>query len=110
MLALDRAILAWLRRHHVPLDAAFIAAGGVAVWVLSLTISTYKDFYLSTRAWMPGVAVAIALAVGLGAAVAAHRGEVKTGDIDRAMKVMARVALVGAVLLLQMAPMAVSAA
>lgn len=110
MLALDRAILAWLRRHHVPLDAAFIVGGGIAVWLMSMTISTYKDFYLSARAWLPGVGVALALGVGLLAAVAAHRGEVKHGDVDRAMKVLARVALVGAVLLLQMAPMAVSAA
>ena len=110
MLALDRAILAWLRRHHVPLDAAIIVGGGIAVWLLSMTISTYKDFYLSARAWLPGAGVAVALGIGLLAAVTAHRGEVRHGDVDRARKVLARVALVGAVLLLQMAPMAVSAA
>ncbi len=110
MLAIDRAILAWLRRHHIPLDAAFIAFGGVAIWLLSMTISTYKDFYLSARAWLPGVGVGVALAVGLGVAIVAHRGEVKHGDVDRGIKVLARVALVGAVLLLQMAPMQVSAA
>ena len=109
MFTLDRAILAFLRRHHVPLDAAIIAGGGIAVWLLSMTISTYKDFYLSTRAWLPGVGVAVALLIGLGTAIAVHRGEMKHGDVDRGMKVLARVALVGAVLLLQMAPMQVSA-
>jgi ABC-type cobalamin transport system permease subunit len=110
VLDMDRALIAWLRRHHVPLDAAFIVGGGIAIWLLSMTISTYKDFYLSARAWLPGVGVAVALVAGLVGAVVAHRGEVKHGDVDRLMKVTARVALVGAVLLLQMAPMAVSAA
>jgi ABC-type cobalamin transport system permease subunit len=110
VLALDRAILAFLRRHHVPLDAAIIVGGGIAVWLLSMTISTYKDFYMSARAWLPGVGVGLALAVGLLAAIAAHRIEVRQGDVERGIKVLARVALVGAVLLLQMAPMQVSAA
>lgn len=110
VLALDRAILAWLRRHHVPLDAALIVGGGIAVWLLSMTISTYKDFYLSAHAELPGLAAGIALAIGLVAAVIAHRGEVKHGDVDRVMKIAARVALIGAMLLLQMAPMSVSAA
>jgi uncharacterized membrane protein len=110
MLALDRAILAWLRRHHVPVDAALIVGGGVAVWLLSMTISTYKDFYLSSHAWLPGIGVAVALLAGLIGAIAARRGEARTGSAEQAMKVMARVALVGAVLLLQMAPMQVSAA
>jgi ABC-type cobalamin transport system permease subunit len=107
---MDRALLAWLRRHHVPLDVALIVGGGVAVWLLSMTISTYKDFYMSARAWLPGVGVALALAVGLVAAIAAHRGEAKHGTVDQGIKVLARVALVGAILLLQMAPMQVSAA
>jgi hypothetical protein len=107
--ALDRALLAFLRRYHVPLDAAIIAGGGVAVWLLSMTISTYKDFYLSARAWLPGIGVAVALLIGLGTAIAAHRGEIKNGEVDRGIKVLARVALVGAILLLQMAPMQVSA-
>jgi ABC-type cobalamin transport system permease subunit len=110
VLALDRAIIAWLRRHHVPLDVAMIVGGGIAIWLMSMTISTYKDFYLSAHAWLPGIGVAVALAAGLVGAVAAHRGEARHGDVDRAMKVLARIALVGAVLLLQMAPMAVSAA
>ena len=110
MLALDRAIIAWLRRHHVPLDAAVIVGGGIVVWLLSMTISTYKDFYMSARAWLPGAGVAVALGIGLLAAIAAHRGEVKRGEIDRGIKVLARVALLGAVLLLQMAPMQVGAA
>jgi hypothetical protein len=109
MLALDRVILAWLRRHHVPLDAAIIVGGGVAVWLLSMTISTYKDFYLSSHAWLPGLGVAVALCAGLLGAIAAHRGEVKFGTVDQGIKVLARVALVGAVVLLQMAPMQVSA-
>jgi hypothetical protein len=108
VLALDRAVLAWLRRHHVPLDAALIAAGGIAVWLLSMTISTYKDFYLSSHAWLPGLGVAVALSAGLMAAIAARRGE-HQGSYDRGMTVLARVALVGAVLLLQVAPMQVSA-
>ena len=110
MLALDRAVLDWLRRHHVPVDAAIIVGGGIAVWLLSMTISTYKDFYTSRSAWLPSAGVAVALAVGLVSAIAAHRGEVRHGNVDQVMKVMARVALVGAVVLLQMAPMQVSAA
>lgn len=109
MLALDRAILAWLRRHQIPLDAAIIVGAGIAVWLLSMTISTYKDFYTSRSAWLPSAGVAVALGVGLVSAVAAHRGELKHGTVDRGMKVLARVALVGALVLLQMAPMAVSA-
>lgn len=108
MLALDRAIIAWLRRHHVPLDVALMAAGGVVVWMLSMTITTYQQFYFSTRAWLPGVAVGIALLVGLVAGVAARRSEV-SGSPERAMAVLARVAVVGAVLLLQMAPMQLNA-
>jgi hypothetical protein len=110
VLALDRAIIAWLRRHHVPLDAALIVGGGILVWLLSMTISTYKDFYTSNRAWLPSAGVALALVVGLVAAIAAHRGEAKHGTVDQGIKVLARVALLGAVLLLQMAPMQVSAA
>jgi hypothetical protein len=110
VLALDRAVIAWLRRHHVPLDAALIVVGGILVWLLSMTISTYKDFYTSTRAWLPSAGVAVALVVGLVAAIAAHRGEMKQGTVDQGIKVLARVALVGALLLLQMAPMQVSAA
>jgi ABC-type cobalamin transport system permease subunit len=110
VLALDRAIVAFLRRHHVPLDAAIIVGGGIAVWLLSMTISTYKDFYMSAHAWLPGVGVGLALIVGLVSAIAAHRVEVRHGDVERGIKVLARVALVGAVLLLQMAPMQVSAA
>jgi hypothetical protein len=110
VLALDRAIIAWLRRHHVPLDAALIVGGGILVWLLSMTISTYKDFYTSARAWLPSAGVAVALVVGLVAAIAAHRGEIKHGTVDQGIKVLARVALVGAVVLLQMAPMQVSAA
>jgi hypothetical protein len=109
VLAIDRAIIDWLRRHFVPLDAALIVGGGIAVWMLSMTISTYKDFYLSARAWLPGVGVGLALCVGLVAAIAANRVEAKQGHIEQGIKVLARVALVGAVLLLQMAPMQVSA-
>jgi hypothetical protein len=107
VLALDRAILAWLRRHHVPLDAALIVGGGIFVFVLSMTVSTYQQFYLSAHGVLPGVGVAVALLVGLGAAVLARRGEAQ-GNLDRGIAVLARVALVGAVLLLQMAPMQVS--
>jgi ABC-type cobalamin transport system permease subunit len=110
VLALDRAILAWLRRHHVPLDAAVIVGGGIAVWLLSMTISTYKDFYLSAHAWLPGLGVALALAIGLVAAIAVCRHEARSGSVEQGIKVLARVALVGAVVLLQMAPMQVSAA
>jgi hypothetical protein len=109
VLALDRAVLAWLRRHHVPLDAFFIAAGGLFVFALSMTVSTYQQFYISRHGWLPGAGVAMALAIGLGCAVAARRDE-KDGGVDRAIAVLARVALVGAVLLLQIAPMQVTAA
>jgi hypothetical protein len=108
LLALDRAILAWLRRHHVPLDAAVIVGGGLGIFVLSLTISTYQQFYFSGHGWLPGAGVALALVAGLVAAVAARRGELD-GRADRAMAVLARVALVGAVVVLQVAPMQVSA-
>lgn len=107
MLALDRAIIEWLRRHHVPLDAASIAAGGMFVFALSMTVSTYQQFYFSSRGWLPGLGVALALAVGLGAAVLARRGGQGAGA-DRGIAVLARVALVGAVLVLQIAPMQVS--
>ncbi len=107
MLALDRAIINWLRRHHIPLDAAFIAAGGLFVFALSMTVSTYQQFYISRSGWLPGAGVALALVVGLVAAVLARRGELG-GNADRGMAVLARVSLVGAVLLLQIAPMQVS--
>lgn len=108
MLALDRAILAFLRRHHVPLDAAFIVGGGLAIFVLSLTVSTYQQFYFSGRGWLPGGGVALALVAGLVAATAARRCEI-SGRHERAMAVLARVALLGAVLVLQVAPMQISA-
>ncbi len=107
MLALDRAIIAWLRRHHVPLDAAAIVGGGLFIFVLSMTVSTYQKFYLSRHGLLPGLGVGLALLVGLCAAVLAQRGAAR-GDLDRGMAVLARVALVGAVLLLQLAPMQVS--
>jgi hypothetical protein len=72
-----------------------------------MTVSTYQQFYLSTHGVLPGVGVGVALLVGLGAAVLARRGEAQ-GNLDRGIAVLARVALVGAVLLLQMAPMQVS--
>jgi hypothetical protein len=107
VLALDRAILAFLRRHHVPGDVALVAAGGIAVWVLSMTISTYKDFYLSMHAWLPGLGVAVALAAGVLAATVARRWE-HAGSPDRAMAALGRVAVVGAVVLLQIAPMQIT--
>jgi hypothetical protein len=110
VLALDRAILAFLKRHHVPLDAALIAGGGLAVFVLSLTISTYQQFYFSSHGWLPGVGVALALLAGMVAATASRRAGLAGAGEDRVMAVMARVALVGAVLVLQLAPMQLSAA
>jgi hypothetical protein len=108
VLALDRAILAWLRRHHVPLDAAAMVGGGLFVFLLSMTVSTYQQFYLSPRGWLPGVGVSLALGAGLVAAVSARRGELG-GNSERTMAVLARVALLGALLVLQVAPMQVSA-
>jgi hypothetical protein len=107
MLALDRALLAWLRRHHVPLDAAAIVGGGIFVFLLSMTVSTYQQFYLSAHGWLPGGGVVLAMVAGLAAAIAARRGALR-GSSDTTMAVLARVALVGAVLLLQLAPMQVS--
>lgn len=109
MLSLDRAVLTWLRRHHVPLDAAFMVGAGAFLFALSMTVSTYQQFYISRQGLLPGVGVALALAVGLGAAVVARRWEVG-GTTDRGIAVLARVALTGAVMLMLMAPMRVAAA
>lgn len=109
MLSLDRAVLAWLRRHHVPLDAAFMVGSGAFLFALSMTVSTYQQFYISRQGLLPGAGVAMALLVGLGAAVVAKRWEV-SGSTDRGIAVLARVALTGAVMLMLLAPMRIAAA
>lgn len=109
MLSLDRAVLAWLRRHHVPLDAAFMVGAGAFLFALSMTVSTYQQFYMSRQGLLPAAGALLGLAVGLGAAVVARRWEVN-GTAERGIAVLARVALTGAVMLVLMAPMRIAAA
>jgi len=109
VLSLDRAVLAWLRRHHIPLDAAFMLGAGAFLFALSMTVSTYQQFYISRQGVLPGAGVAVALVVGMGAAVVAKRWEL-TGSTERGIAVLARVSLTGAVMLMLLAPMRIAAA
>lgn len=98
---MDRAVLRWLRRHQIPLDVAWCVAGALACWALSMTVPQYKAFYRTGSAVVPALAAVAAAALGVVAASVSRR----SGGIWP-MALLARVAVIGAAVLLQVAPAA----